>query len=67
MNSVRWNITVSADTDESVRTFLAFQGRGRRGDLSRFIEEAARARLLQLSAEHAQVPDIDAREAEVRR
>lgn len=66
MNSVRWSITVSADTDQSVRTFLASQGRGRRGDLSRFIEEAARARLLQLSLEHTKVPDVDATEAELR-
>jgi hypothetical protein len=38
MNTIRWNIAVSADTDLSLRMFLASQGGGRKGDLSRFIE-----------------------------
>jgi len=42
MTTVRWNIAVSSDTDQSVRMFLAPQGGGRKGDLSRFIEQAAR-------------------------
>jgi hypothetical protein len=46
MNSVRWNIAVSPDMDQSVRMFIAAQGGGRKGDLSRFIEEAVRAYLL---------------------
>ncbi len=33
---------MSPDTDQSVRMFLASQGGGRKGDLSRFIEEAVR-------------------------
>ena len=45
MNSVRWNIAVSPETDQSVRMFLAAQVGGRKGDLSRFIEEAVRAYL----------------------
>jgi hypothetical protein len=45
--SARWSLTVSADVDRRVRRYLA--GAGRKGDLSAFIEEAARARLLQLS------------------
>ena len=40
MNTIRWNVAVSADTDQSLRMFLASQGGGRKGDLSRFIEEA---------------------------
>lgn len=40
MNTVRWNIAVSPDVDQSVRMFIAAQGGGRKGDLSRFIEEA---------------------------
>ncbi len=46
MKSVRWNIAVSPDIDQSVRMFIAAQGGGRKGDLSRFIEEAVRAYLL---------------------
>jgi Ribbon-helix-helix domain len=38
--NIRWNIAVSPDTDQSVRMFLASQGGGRKGDLSKFIEEA---------------------------
>ena len=37
MSSVRWNIVVSPDTDQSVRMYLASQGGGRKGDLSRFM------------------------------
>ncbi|SCC93022.1 conserved hypothetical protein [Thiomonas sp. X19] len=53
MNSIRWNVAVSADTDQALRLFLASQGRGRKGDLSHFIEEAVRARILAMSAEQA--------------
>ena len=45
--SARWTLTVSADVDRRVRRYLL--SAGRKGDLSAFIEEAARARLLQLS------------------
>lgn len=53
MDTVRWNIAVSPDTDQSVRMFIAAQGRGRKGDLSRFIEEAVRAYLLDRAVEQA--------------
>jgi hypothetical protein len=53
MNSVRWNLAVSAETDQTLRMFLASQGGGRKGDLSRFIEQAVRAHILELSAEQA--------------
>ena len=51
MASVRWNIAVSPDTDRSVRMFIAAQGGARKGDLSRFIEEAVRTYLLQKTVE----------------
>ena len=51
MPTVRWNIAVSPDTDQSLRLFLATQSGGRKGDLSRFIEEAVRARILELTAD----------------
>ena len=53
MNTVRWNIAVSPEVDQSVRMFLAAQGGGRKGDLSRFIEEAVRAYLLERAVEQA--------------
>jgi Ribbon-helix-helix domain len=45
--SARWTLTVSADVDRRVRRHLT--DAGRKGDLSAFVEEAVRARLLQLS------------------
>jgi hypothetical protein len=45
--STRWMLTVSMDVDRRVRRFLA--GAGRKGDLSGFVEEAVKSRLLELS------------------
>ena len=53
MNTVRWNIAVSSDVDQSVRMFIATQGGGRKGDLSKFIEEAVRSYLLERAVEQA--------------
>jgi hypothetical protein len=53
MATVRWNIAVSPEMDQSVRLFLAAQGGGRKGDLSRFIEDAVRAHLLEQAAAQA--------------
>ena len=44
-NTVRWSVVVSKDTDISLRTFLAQHGM-RKGDLSKFVEEAVRWRVL---------------------
>jgi hypothetical protein len=65
MNSVRWNIAVSPDTDQSVRMFIAAQGGGRKGDLSRFIEEAVRAYLLERAVEQAKTATGKMSEAEL--
>ncbi len=53
MNTVRWNIAVSQDVDQAVRMFIAAQGGGRKGDLSRFIEEAVRAYMLERAVDQA--------------
>lgn len=42
--AVRWNIKVSKETDLMLRTFLGSQG-VRKGDLSKFIEDAVRWRV----------------------
>ncbi|MEO9062610.1 MAG: ribbon-helix-helix domain-containing protein [Nitrosospira sp.] len=65
MNTTRWNITVSTDTDQSLRMFLASRGGGRKGDLSRFIEEAVRAHILELSAEQVKVANANVSEADL--
>jgi len=51
MNSVRWNVAVSAETDRALRMLLAGRGGGRKGDLSRFIEEAVRVRVFEETAQ----------------
>jgi hypothetical protein len=45
--TARWTLTVSDDVNRRVRRYLGEAGR--KGDLSGFVEEAVRARLLQLS------------------
>ena len=41
----RWTVSVSKDTDISVRSFLAQRGM-KKGDLSKFIEDAVKWRIL---------------------
>lgn len=65
MTNIRWNVVVSADTDQALRMFLASQGGGRKGDLSRFIEEAVRAHILELTAEQAKAANADRSEADI--
>jgi Ribbon-helix-helix domain len=43
-DSIRWTVKVSKDTDVAVRTFLAQRGL-KKGDLSKFIEDAVRWRV----------------------
>ena len=42
---VRWTIKVSKETDLSLRSYLGTQGM-KKGDLSKFVEEAVRWRVL---------------------
>ncbi len=56
--AVRWNIKVSKETDLTLRTFLGSQGM-KKGDLSKFIEEAVRWHVF-----HRSVQDIKARNAD---
>ncbi|HVJ55441.1 MAG TPA: ribbon-helix-helix domain-containing protein [Aliidongia sp.] len=43
--TTRWTVSVSKETDIAVRSFLAQRGM-KKGDLSKFIEEAVRWRVL---------------------
>lgn len=65
MSTVRWNIAVSQDVDQSVRMFIAAQGGGRKGDLSRFIEEAVRAYMLERAVDQAKTAAAGLGEAEL--
>jgi hypothetical protein len=55
----RWNLVVSQDTDNSLRRFLASQGRARKGELSRFVEDAVQARILELEVRQAKAENSD--------
>jgi len=56
--AVRWNIKVSKETDLTLRTFLGARGM-KKGDLSKFIEEAVRWRVF-----HRTIQDIKSRNAD---
>lgn len=56
--AIRWTVTVSKETDLTLRTFLGAQG-AKKGDLSKFIEEAVRWRIF-----HRTVKSIKARNAD---
>lgn len=53
----RWSLKVSRETDVALRTLLATRG-GRKGDLSRFVEEAVNREILRET-----VCDVQARNA----
>jgi len=55
--AVRWNIKVSREIDLMLRTYLGAQGM-KKGDLSKFIEEAVRWRIFNRTAQ-----DIKSRHA----
>ena len=44
----RWNLSIPEQTDRAVRTFLARTG-GKKGDLSRFVDEAVHCHVLDLT------------------
>jgi hypothetical protein len=48
----RWTVNVAPETDIGVRTYLAQRGM-KKGDLSRFIEESVKWRLLDLTLAEA--------------
>ncbi len=51
--ATRWNLVISTETDSALRQYLASAGGGRKGDLSKFVEEAVRARVFELTARRA--------------
>ena len=53
----RWNLSIPEETDRTVRIFLGRNG-GKKGDLSRFVDEAVRRRVFDLTVQ--QVKDSNA-------
>lgn len=64
--AVRWNIKVSKETDLTLRTFLGSQGM-KKGDLSKFIEDAVRWRVLQRTIQDIRARNSDADPDEIQR
>lgn len=64
--AVRWNIKVSKETDLTLRTFLGSQGM-KKGDLSKFIEDAVRWRVLQRTIQDIREHNADADPDEIQR
>ena len=52
-SATRWNLVVSAETDSILRQHLASSGSSRNDDLSKFVEDAVRARIFEHTARQA--------------
>jgi len=65
-DAVRWNIKVSKDTDLTLRSFLGSQGM-KKGDLSKFVEDAVRWRVLQRTIQDIRARNADADPDEIQR
>ena len=64
--AVRWSLKVSKDTDLNLRTFLGSQGM-KKGDLSKFVEDAVNRRVLQCTVQGIWERNADADPDEVQR
>jgi hypothetical protein len=62
----RWSLKVSRETDIALRTLLATRG-GRKGDLSRFVEEAVNREVLRETVRDIQARNVDASTEELER
>jgi histone acetyltransferase (RNA polymerase elongator complex component) len=60
----RWTIKVSAETDRDLRTYLAQRGM-KKGDLSKFVEQAVREQLFHELLEENREANKDLSEEEI--
>lgn len=63
--NTRWNLVVSRNIDISLRQFLASEGGGKKGDLSRFVEDAVRAQIFLLEASKAKQENSNIPQSEI--
>ena len=59
----RWNLSIPEETDRAVRMFLARNG-GKKGDLSRFVDEAVRRRVFDLTVSQVKERNAEADQRE---
>lgn len=64
--AVRWSVNVSKDTDLTLRTFLGARG-VKKGDLSEFVEDAVRRRVLQCTVQDIRARNVDADPEDIQR
>ena len=62
--AVRWSLNVSAETDIDLRTYLAQQGT-KKGDISKFVEQAVRRDILLRTLDEVQTQNADVASAEI--
>jgi len=62
----RWSLKVSRETDIALRTLIATRG-GKKGDLSRFVEEAVNREVLRETIRDIQARNADADPADLER
>ncbi len=65
MSTVRWNLAVSAEIDQSLRLFLVNNSGGKKGDISKFVEEAVRMRIFDLTTAQVKQATIDMTDSEL--
>ena len=63
--AVRWTVKVSKETDLSLRTYLGALGM-KKGDLSKFIEEAVRWRIFNRTVQKIKARNVNADAGELR-
>lgn len=59
----RWNLSIPEETDRAVRSFLARKG-GKKGDLSKFANDAVRREILRQTVADIQEQNADLGEKE---
>lgn len=62
--STRWTLVVSEETDRALRAFLGMSG-AKKGNLSAFVEEAVKERLLELTVERIKNRNAPAKQTEL--
>ena len=62
----RWSLSVSLETDASLREYLGAQGM-KKGDLSRFVEEAVRWRMMDTTVQGIKQRNADQSDAHLQR
>lgn len=65
-NTTRWNLVVPKQLDKDLRQLLAYEGGGKKGDLSRFVGEAVSKHIFDtaLKAAHDHNADVPLEEIE---